>query len=103
MEPHGNDHGVGCPAMHIAYEHAERHVEFQVFHIQIGVLTHRSIVEHQNNTGEGKHEKEEKRNPPHTPCEADAHPMTREFGWMEMEPDIAQDHQQAITWGVVVV
>src|SRR5207342_682248 len=102
MQPDKHDHRVSRPPMHVAHEHAERHIELEIFHVSVGIFRHRPVIEHQIDAGNGSDEKHEKSETSHAPSKTHAHRMTPHFGRMEMEEDIGSHHHHPVTRCVVV-
>ena len=96
MQPHRDNHAVGGPAVHIAHQHAKRHIEFEIFNVGIGVFRHRPVVKHQIHTGDHRDQIHQKGNATHTPGETQARGVFADFRGVQMEPDIARDHQDTV-------
>src|SRR4029077_16119751 len=63
MEPDGDHHRVGRPAVHIADDAAEGDDELQVAHVLVGGMGRGDVVEHQEESGNGQHDEKEERQP----------------------------------------
>ena len=96
MQPNGNHHGMGGPAMHIPHQHTEWHVVLQVFHIEVGVFPHRPIIEHQDDASDHGGQKQKEGDPSHAPSEFDSQRMAVNFNRMQMQPDITGNLQNPV-------
>src|SRR6202521_883785 len=59
VEPDRDHHRVRRPTVHVADDAAEGDHELQVAHVLVGVLRGGHVIEHQEEPGDGQHDKEE--------------------------------------------
>jgi len=97
MQPHGDNHSVSRPTMHVPHEHAEGNIVLQVFHIVIGIFPNRPVVKHQDHAGHYRGKKQEKSDSSHAPGEFYSQGVTLNFYGMKMQPDITGNLQNTVS------
>lgn len=103
VQPHGDDHAVRGPTVHVAQEHAERHVELQILHVRKRVLCGGAIIKHEQHARDRGDEKEQESDAAHAPREADVRAVARQLGGVEVHPKIVEHLQEAITLRIFVI
>jgi hypothetical protein len=88
--------------VHVAHQHAEGGIKFQIFDVGVGVLSHGAVIKHQDDTSHREHQEKKKRDSPHAPGEADAQRVTPYFGGMQVEPNIVGHLENTVSRGVGV-
>ena len=94
MQPDGDDHRVGAPAVNLA-EDAERHVGTESFDVGIGIFDRGAVVEHQQHAADDLREEEEERQPAHAPGEAETNARFANGDGMQVEEDVRHDRHDA--------
>ena len=91
----GDDHRVRAPPMHLTHD-AERNMFAQAHDVRIGVLQRGSVVEHQQQSGEGQLQEQEKAQSAHTPGVAEPHPGLPEPNRVHVQKHVRQHDQDSV-------
>src|SRR5262245_35680650 len=102
MKPDKHNHGVGRPAMHVAHEHAEGHVELQILHVGVSILGDRPVVEHEINASHHGNQEHQESQPAHTPGKTHAHGVASHLGRVEMQKNVGRYHHDAVSRRVFI-
>ena len=102
VQPDGDHHAVRRPAVHVPHEHPERHVELEILHVGVGVLRRRPVVEHQVDAGHDGHQEHEEGDAAHAPGEAQPRRVPAHLRRVQVQPDVARHHEDAVARRVVV-
>ena len=102
VQPDRDHHPMRRPAMHVAHQHPEGHVEFEILEVRVGIFRYRPVVEHEVNTRHHRHQKHEKGDPPHAPREPQPGGVLADLGGMEVQPHVPRDHEDAVAWGILI-
>ena len=88
VQPDGDDHGVGAPAVQLAHD-AERHLLGEVDDVHVGVVHRGPVVEHQQQAGEGLDQEQEEREPAHAPGELQPDAALADLHRVQVQEDVA--------------
>ena len=102
VQPDRDHHAVRRPAVHVAHQHPERHVELEILHVGVGVLGGRPVVEHQIDAGDHRHQEHQEGDAAHAPGEAQARGVLAHLGGVQVQPDVARHHEDAVARRVLV-
>ena len=94
MQPDRDDHGVRAPPVDFTHN-AERNLFAKIADIDVGVFQRRTVVEHQQQSGERQNEKEKKSDTAHAPGVAHANAGLAHFHRMQVKKHASQHHQHA--------
>ncbi len=103
VQPDRNHHQVRRPAMHVAQQLAERNIVLEIEHVAKRLHLAGVVIKHQHHAGQREHNKQVERDSAHTPGVAVTHCVPINFRRMQMQEDVRQHAQSAITRRVVVL
>ena len=95
VQPDGDDHGMGAPAVQFA-KHAERRHIAQGEDVVVSVLQRRPVIEHEEHAGDCFHQEEKERNAAHAPGVAQGNAALAHRHGMQVQENIGQHHHDAV-------
>ena len=95
-----HDHCMSRPAMHVSQKQTEGNRIPQVFHIAVGTVHVRNIIEHQQSAGQRQNHKQQKRDSPHPPGVGNLQGMPRNRDGVQVQKKITDDYQGTVAGSV---
>ena len=95
VQPRGDHHRMGPPAMQFAQNAQRRHVA-QRGHVVVRPLQRRPVIEHQQHAGDRLDQEQEERDPAHAPGVAQRDPLLLDRHRVQVQEEVRQHHHDAI-------
>src|SRR4030095_3427028 len=82
--------------MHVTHEHAEGHVELEILHVGVGILSHGPVVEHEINAGDHGNQEHQESQSAHTPGKTHSHSVAPDLGRVKVQENVGRNHHDAV-------